>query len=554
MTGTTNSKKRSIYRNVRGITLVELIVVLIILAIMSTALVGSASIFLKRSTIQKNDSNAETIYQAAQTALQQMQKAGEEYKLESGKTKYKNEWIESLINGTEKAYAFVDSNLSPEMEENKSYYNSKYSLTDFTDFDASTADTNASVHMRYILTYSKNGANSEQSKLLKKLLQPYFGDSTVFQGTITLEFDVEKTADAYGEEHLSAKCLSVFYDSRARGGWSDLAYNLPQNQRDVKPGDSDDEKEAKKVLSDTKVPRRFTYYRNKYSLIGYYDGYKGTAVDTVYLPKVQEGIVVKKFGTDFETMYITPSVTPTPDPSADPAEPTATPTPIEEKHTRIIWAATLDKENLVGSAEDVYYRIALMSGTTVSTVLILNEDFLLSTDQIEGNKHKFDYLTAFKNGQTEINGHTVEPPDTYTAVYSDTVTSQVTKTSINVIAKVFVVSDDDDGYRGMNKDQISNKIVELPLRISYVTGELDYKSDTDHPVKDGYIEYSLDIGKDDGSSVLTEQMDSAVIKIYPNYFSNGVMAGTNDEQGIIAFKKGRSVDIEHEEESGESTP
>ena len=106
----------------------------------------------------------------------------------------------------------------------------------------------------------------------------------------------------------------------------------------------------------------------------------------------------------------------------------------------------------------------------------------------------------------------------------------------------------------MNKDQISNKIVELPLRISYVTGELDYKSDTDHPVKDGYIEYSLDIGKDDGSSVLTEQMDSAVIKIYPNYFSNGVMAGTNDEQGIIAFKKGRSVDIEHEEESGESTP
>ena len=251
------------------------------------------------------------------------------------------------------------------------------------------------------------------------------------------------------------------------------------------------------------------------------------------------------------TVTVTPEVTTPPDPPAD--TPTPEPTPIEETHTRLIWAATLDKSNLVGSAKDVYYKITLMSGNNVSKVLIINEDFLLSEDQIDGNKHKFDYFKEFAEGSVKIKDKDVYT-DTYTAVYSDTITSQVTKKSIEVTAKVFITSYDDDDYRSMNKDQIANKIVELPLRISYVTGELDYKSDTDHPGKEGYIEYSLDLGLDDGSAILTKQMDSAVIKIYPNYFSNGVMAGTNDDTGIIAFKKGRSVDIEHEEESGGSNP
>ncbi len=530
MTGTTNRKNSSIFMNVRGITLVELIVVIVILVILASAGIGAATGYAKRTIIEQNQSNAETIYQAAQTALQQMQKAGGVFSSSKNKVVKINDWVNDLMSeGT--AYPFVEKNMSEDMTENKGYYTTRYNATNFDDFVASSADTNASVHMRYFLTYSKSSASSGESVILLELLQPYFSDASVFHGTMTLEFDVEKSADAYGNEHLTAKCLSVFYDSRAESGWSERAYEG----------------------TDTTVPTRKTSYRNSTSFIGYYDGYKGTAVDTVYLPKVQEGIVIKKFGADYETIYITPSVTPTTDPAVTTTTPTDTPAPIEERHTRIIWAATLDRENLVGSAKDVYYRIALMNGTNVSKVLILNEDFLLSDDNVNGTKQKFDYLAAFKANATTIKGQTVTS-DTYTAVYSNTVTSQVTKNSIEVTAKVFITSYDDDDYRSMNKDQIANKIVELPLRISYVTGELDYKSDTDHPGKEGYIEYSLDLGLDDGSAILTKQMDSAVIKIYPNYFSNGVMAGTNDDTGIIAFKKGRSVDIEHEQESGGSNP
>jgi len=525
MTGTTNVKKFSIHKNARGITLVELIVVLTILVILAGGGIFAATGYARRSIIEQNQSNAETIYQSAQAALQQLQKAGGIYSQSEKKFVRINDWVEKLVNkGT--TYAFVESNMSEDMKENKSYYMLRYDSANFSAFDASTADTNASVHMRYILTYSKNSADSAQSVILKDLLQPYFSDASVFGGTMTLEFDVEKTADAYGKEHLAAKCLSVFYDGRAEQGWSSRAYKG----------------------SDTTVPTRETQFRNETSFIGYYDGYKGTAVDTVYLPKVQEGIVVKKFMAEYETVIVTPEVTNAPVNTTTPE-----PTPIEEKHTRIVWAATLDKENLTGSSKDVYYRITLMSGTDVSKVLILNEDFLLNDDQINGNKHKFDYFSAFKDDQTTINGKTVTT-ETYTAVYSDTVTHEVTKKSIEVIAKVFVVSYDESDYRGMNKDQINAKIVEMPLRISYVTGELDYKSDTDHPVKSPYIEYSLDLTGGEDKTVLTEQMDSAVIRIYPNYFTDSVMAGTNDDTGIIGFKKGTDADIEHEETTGGAAP
>ena len=185
MTGTTNSRKFSNHKNVRGITLVELIVVISIIAIMSTAVVGSASVFLKRSTIQKNQNNAETIYQAAQAALQQMQKGGEEYKTESGKLKIKNAWVEDLMaQGT--AYPFVSSNLSPEMEANKTYYSDRYDSDAFSTFNASTADTNESVHMRYVLTASKNNPDSDQSKLLRGLLLTYFNNIGTVQLRLSL--------------------------------------------------------------------------------------------------------------------------------------------------------------------------------------------------------------------------------------------------------------------------------------------------------------------------------------------------------------------------------
>ena len=69
-------------------------------------------------------------------------------------------------------YAFVESNMSEDMKENKEYYKKRYNASDFDNFDVSTADTNESVHMRYVLTYSKNSAGSGPSLILQELLQP----------------------------------------------------------------------------------------------------------------------------------------------------------------------------------------------------------------------------------------------------------------------------------------------------------------------------------------------------------------------------------------------
>lgn len=533
MAGTRIVKQRTNRRNGRGMTLVELIVVLVILAILSSAGIGAAVGYIKRSTFETNQSNAETIYQTAQTALQQMQKAGGIYSTKAGAVVSVDQWVADLISDDNAAYPFVNSNLSKDMQDNASYYTSRYTNAngEFSDFDASSADANESVHMRYVLKYTKNGADSDQSKILKELLQPYFSDATVFQGTMALEFDVEKTADAYGGLHLTAKCLSVFYDSRAKGGWASNASGTE---------------------SDTTVPKRDSSYRAKTSLIGYYDGYKGTAVDTVYLPKVQEGIVVKKFTTEYEPVM--PPVTPTEDPAPDPGTtttPTLEPTPVT--HTRLTWAATLDKENLVGSAKDVYYKINLMNGSNVAQVLYLNEDFLLKDDPVNGNKNAYDYFAEFASGGTVIGGKTTVhgyevTEDTYTAVYSDTVTSTVTKKSINVIANVYVTALDNDNYRDKNSEEIIVKLKKMPLRISYVSGELDYKSDTDHPVKAAYLEYSLDLNGDYDSQeyfkAFSDTLTKAVITVYPNYFTETYMKGVNDSTGIIPFKKGKSADID----------
>ena len=551
MAGTRISNRRADCRSVRGMTLVELIVVLAILAILASAGIGASVGYARRSIIEQNQSNAETIYQAAQTSLQQMQKAGGIYSPSENKVVPIDEWVDKLLNsGT--AYAFVNSNLSPDMSSNATYYSGRYTDAEnvFTYFDASKAKANESVHMRYVLTYSKKSATSSQSILIRELLLSYFNDassftykdekgntrevsgSTVFGGTMTLEFDVEKSADAYGNLHLTAKCLSVFFDSRAKNGWASNASGSE---------------------SDKTVPKRDTSYRINKSLIGYYDGYKGTAVDTVYLPKVQEGIVVKKFTTEYEPVM--PSVTPTGDPEPETTT-TPTPEPTPVTHTRLTWAATLDKENLVGSAKDVYYKIDLMNGTNVAQVMYLNEDFLRKEDMVNGTQNKYDYFTEFANGGTVVDGKTtvngyVVTEDTYTAVYSDTVTSTVTKKSINVIANVYVVSLENDNYRDKNSEDIILKLKRMPLRISYVSGELDYKSDTDHLPKAAYLEYSLDLtgalDDPDFATVLTKEMTTAVITVYPNYFTDTYMKGVNDVTGIIPFKKGKNTEIDQEE-------
>ena len=145
MAGTRISKRRTDRRNVRGMSLVELIVVLAILAI-----------------IEQNQSNAVTIYQAAQTALQQLNKSME------GKNLIENEdfWV-YRVTEYGKPYTINDNNLSPTINSgNKDKYISLYSST------VDGTIPNSSAHMIYVLTYYRTNTDDEQNKLVKELIQP----------------------------------------------------------------------------------------------------------------------------------------------------------------------------------------------------------------------------------------------------------------------------------------------------------------------------------------------------------------------------------------------
>ena len=536
MAGTRISKRRTDRRSVRGMSLVELIVVLAILAILASAGIFSSVGYARRSIIEQNQNNAVTIYQAAQTALQQLNKSME------GKNLIENEdfWV-YRVTEYGKPYTINDNNLSPTINSgNKDKYISLYSST------VDGTIPNSSAHMIYVLTYYRTNTDDEQNKLVKELIQPYFADSTVFQGTIAIELDVEKSADAYGKIHLSAKCLSVFYDGRSKSGWASKAFKI-----------------------NDAVPTREEAYRLKTSFIGYYDGYKGAGVDTVYLPKVEQGIAVQKFITEYESVIPTPdpNVTPPADPNPDPGTtttspaPTATPTPVI--HTRLTWAATidhatlehkqLDHENLLGSKQPVYYRIVLKEGDSVKNVLILNEEFLLDKDNIDGTSHSFDYLTEFRNKSTRINGYDVGEPEEYTAVYPGNITKKVTRKSIEVMAKVFVSSNADDGTGSAEKDDYKKKSndaiipVLMPLRITYVTIGPETPSPDNNDEIEDYIEYSLDLTGEGEAYVLTDLMTEAILSIHPNYFTDHTMKGINDTSGIIPFKKGSSTEIDQEQ-------
>ena len=113
------------FGNSKGITLVEMIVVLVVLAILAAAGIGSASGYARRATLTQNDSNAETIYQAAQAALQQMQKAGGISSPSSGGTISANSWVTKVISkGT--AFEFVKINLSTNMSDYADSFEAHY--------------------------------------------------------------------------------------------------------------------------------------------------------------------------------------------------------------------------------------------------------------------------------------------------------------------------------------------------------------------------------------------------------------------------------------------
>jgi prepilin-type N-terminal cleavage/methylation domain-containing protein len=465
-------------RNSRGITLVELIVVLVIMSILAASGIFSAVGFVKRSQLTQNDKNAETIYQAAQTALLQLEKSG------SIDTWVKNKLIAS---GCGTAFDYDSGNPSSNEDFEKSF--------DPSGFSSDTDTTpNKTWHMRYVMT-TYPGKDDAQSKNLKELIQPYFYDATIFNGTVTVEFDVEKAYDARKNPHYSARALSVFASSRDKSGWSGAT-----------------------------VPKRAISSRGK-TLIGYYDGYTGFSVDTVYLPKIEDGLSIREFSYDNMT-------------------------------GRLSWIANLERHPVTGHAEHIYYMIELYPGKENSKRFFINEDFLFSNVTV-ATANKYNLINALSGkaegdmimiGGKSFEVHVAENDLVYVHTNEDdSVDATVTETYIEVEARVYSNrTATHDNYKAINS---STPMISVPLRVTLVHGE----HDEDDNIKPDYIIYSLDI-----SSFLDDTESEASLIVCPNDFTDASdLKSFNDRTGIVPMNKGKNTDIgpvvvpEEPEEGGE---
>ena len=475
----------------KGFTLVEMVVVLVVLSIVAAAGIATTIGYVRRSQFTQNEKNAETIYQAAQTSLLQMEKSGKI-----------SEFVQTKVLNNATPFQYVAENQSSNISLEKQFVtDAGEGVPSWNNFDPNSVPANTSVHMRYVLTYNPSSSESSQSTLLKEIIQPYFYDATIFAGMVALELDVEKSVDSYKQIHYSAKCLSVFASSRCKDGWDSEAY-----------GDGN---------ASQKVPARAYSYRRNTSLVGYYDGYSGTSVDTVFLPAVSEGLTVRTLKYD-------------------------------ETNKSISWTATLDGENLTGSDNHVYYQIELYKGSGTNTtstapvnatpykVLIINEDFLDSEKKIESPAQTFDYLTELAKttvvNDSVVNGYTVTV-ETYDVVYSATKTKPVTRKTIT-LDKALVYKAGSENYKTATPNNIKDtqNFYPLKLHITYVEGELDEKLQD----KKAYIEYTLELGE-----LMTDDISSVKMTIWPNEFTNDKMTGLNDMTGLIPFKKGKEIKIKH---------
>ena len=341
--------------------------------------------------------------------------------------------------------------------------------------DDSEAKANESKHMRYVLTYYP-GSGEAQAATLKELVQPYFYDAVIFEGTITVELDVEKVFDARLEPHYAAGCLSVFSCSQEKNGWGST------------------------------VPNRTLKERTKKS-IGYYDGYVGYSLDTVYLPKIEDGLEIESFTYDKSTGYLT-------------------------------WVVNLEGKPVTGRGKHLNYKIDLYKDATHNNTFILNEDFLINGVSTDNNSRGVDLYPkladAEENGSITIGSKTY--PVTITSqdvVYVDksNTTRTVYRKSIEIEAYAFTSLT--GKYSEISATIVSTSTSSVKLKITYVYGEYE---------KDPYIEYSLDIGE---FTTGTNANNKAYLIACPNDFnSSGDLAGCNDRSGIVPMNESEDVTVE----------
>ncbi len=203
-------------RTRRGFTLVELIVVLAILALLAAIGVASAIGYINRSRFDENSQGAITVYQAAQTALTQMESNGSI-----------DQWV---------------------LDEFGTSHFANYSSLD---------QPNKSDHATVALTFNPNSASATEDSALYGLLYSYFYDQSIFSGTMTVVFDISATRNATGTIDHSAYVLAAFFSKQNNtpSGWDADYIN---GNTDEAPWNT--------------LPDRDITFRRTHSYVGYFDG------------------------------------------------------------------------------------------------------------------------------------------------------------------------------------------------------------------------------------------------------------------------------------------
>ena len=412
-----------------GYTMVELIVVLVILGILASAAVFGVSGYINMTRFNRNQDNSFSIFQAAQAEINHLEASGSS-----------EEFINLIMTqGTPNEYNSSNS------DGNDTIFNQGT----FNDFAVtSTPVPGESVHMRYSVTYTP-GASDDQSNLIKSLIGDYFRATDIFDGIITIEFDVEKNYNANRIIHYSANVYSVFYDAK-RTSWDNTARNnlaLP-------------------------VPYRSSDYRNGTSLVGYSNTRTVAAsatVDTVILPNETVISDIRCYLRNSETLDL-------------------------------IWSATSDGNPVTGVPAHIHYNFTLFDSKNNTRLcdLVVNENSILSgtvsnTLQTESfyDKLQFDkdHFTDNETKSVTINGNP------YTVVYTkETVTDRngttitIYKATVTTIAKVYVnVRNNGATYdtTAFNYDTLpaavlqtnNNNFYDFPLSVTYEIHEGDGASD-----------------------------------------------------------------------------
>ena len=417
-----------------GFTLVELIVVLAIISILSTAAVFSVIGYIDRSRFNKNEQNAASIFQAVQTALGREKISGE---LEG--------WVRDtlLVKGTEDPYSVQNH----DADADGNALDACYDAIAFENFNESRNKIDDSVHMRYALTYEKGGSGG-QNEVIRDFVGSYFYDTTLLDATFTIEFDVEKMIGTDAQVHYSANVYSVFYDER-RVGWDEKARN---NAADG-------------------VPYRSVAYREDTSLVGYYNGSNPSAIDSVYTPAVNNKIEFAELSLrNGETLDLTFS-------AVNGAEQVTGTGQYSVHYTASIYDA-YEEEKI---ADLVISEAALMTGTPKGAK---PEDFV-SNLRFDPDTQE---ITDGKTSVVSVGGKSY--PVLYTVDrMQDDADREFTryKASIRSTALVYVHKGKEDfEYNDLAFSELSaeTKFYRFPLTVSYVIRKYDHG-------KQEYVSYSI---------------------------------------------------------------